>query len=108
MRVQADASEAIGLRAVFGDALPPVTAFKWALGHTIAASGILDLVIALAVMRCGAVPGIPTLRQLDPALAPLPVSAATQAPRGPLVLLLCRGFSGVNVATVLRVAPSHG
>jgi 3-oxoacyl-[acyl-carrier-protein] synthase I len=98
-----DASEAIGLRAVFGEALPPITAFKWALGHTIAASGILDLVIAIAVLRRGVVPGIPTLRQLDPAFAPLPASASAQTPRSDLALLLCRGFGGVNVATILRV-----
>lgn len=103
-----DASEALGLRAVFGDSLPPVTAFKWALGHTIAASGILDLVIALVVLRRGAVPGIPTLRQLDPAFAWFPVSAIKQTPRCDLALLLCRGFGGVNVATVLRVAPAQG
>jgi 3-oxoacyl-[acyl-carrier-protein] synthase-1 len=103
-----DASEVAGLRAVFGGALPPLTAFKWAIGHTIAASGILDLVIGLAVLRRGVVPGIPTLRQPDPALCPLPVSAAPQTPRSNLALLLCRGFGGVNVATVLRVAPAEG
>jgi 3-oxoacyl-[acyl-carrier-protein] synthase-1 len=99
-----DASEVTGLRAVFGAALPPVTAFKWALGHTIAASGILDLVVAIAALRRGVVPGIPTLRQLDPALAPLPVSVTVQTPRSDLALLVCRGFGGVNVATILRVS----
>jgi 3-oxoacyl-[acyl-carrier-protein] synthase-1 len=98
-----DASEVAGLRASLGDALPPVTAFKWALGHTIAASGILDLVITIAALRRGVVPGIPTLKQLDPALAPLPVSDTAQTPRSELALLLCRGFGGVNVATILRV-----
>jgi 3-oxoacyl-[acyl-carrier-protein] synthase-1 len=103
-----DASEVAGLRAVFGETLPPLTAFKWAIGHSIAASGLLDLVIGLAVLRRGVVPGIPTLRQLDPTLTPLPVSREPQTLRGDLALLLCRGFGGINVATVLRVAPAEG
>ncbi|MBC8001150.1 MAG: 3-oxoacyl-ACP synthase, partial [Opitutaceae bacterium] len=42
-----DFSEANGIRQVFGNNLPPITAFKWAVGHLIAASGVLDLVLAL-------------------------------------------------------------
>ena len=38
---QSDVSEAAALRHVFGDAMPPVTGFKWAIGHTIAAASIL-------------------------------------------------------------------
>ena len=30
---------------------PPVTAFKWCVGHSLAASGILDLVLALEALR---------------------------------------------------------
>ena len=32
-------NDAAALMRVFGPAVPPVTAFKWALGHTIAAAG---------------------------------------------------------------------
>ena len=32
---QSDVSEAAALRTVFGDAMPPVTGFKWAFGHLI-------------------------------------------------------------------------
>ena len=37
-----DASEAAAIHRVFGATAPPVTAFKWAFGHPLAASGILD------------------------------------------------------------------
>jgi 3-oxoacyl-[acyl-carrier-protein] synthase-1 len=97
-----DASEARGLRRVFGNALPPITAFKWAFGHLIAASGLLDLVLALQALREGIVPGIPTLNTLDPELAPLPVSREPQSPRGDIALVLCRGFGGMNVALLAR------
>lgn len=97
-----DASEANAFRRVFGGDIPPVTAFKWAYGHTIAASGSLDLVVALAALRAGVVPGIPTLETLDPDLAPLPVSTGPQPQRGDVALLICRAFSGMNVALAVR------
>ena len=97
-----DASEALALRRVFGDDLPPVTGFKWAFGHLIAASGLLDLVVTLNALKQGIVPGIATLNALDPELAPLPVSPAPQEPRSDIALILCRGFAGMNVALLVR------
>ncbi len=105
--VASDASEAIAIRRVFGESPPPVTAFKWAVGHTIAASGALDFALALAALEKGIVPGIATLECLDPALAPLPVSPAPQRPRSDIALVLTRGFGGMNVALVVR-APGAG
>lgn len=99
-----DASEVAGIRRVFGDSIPPVTGFKWAYGHLIAASGILDLVMALTALRQGIVPGIATLQKLDAELAPFPVSSAPQKPRGDLALVICRGFGGMNVALIVRAA----
>jgi 3-oxoacyl-(acyl-carrier-protein) synthase len=97
-----DASEAQALRRVFGDNLPPVTGFKWAFGHLIAASGLLDLVLALKALKEKAVPGIATLSGLDPELAPLPVSSSAQPLRNDIALILCRGFGGMNVALLVR------
>ncbi len=42
---QSDASEAAAIRRVFGAGAPPVTAFKWAFGHLIAAAGIIEAVL---------------------------------------------------------------
>jgi 3-oxoacyl-[acyl-carrier-protein] synthase-1 len=97
-----DASEAMAIRRVFGDNLPPVTAFKWAVGHAIAASGALDVVLALTALEQGVVPGIATLECLDPQLAPLSVSREPQRPRSDIALVLNRGFGGMNVALVVR------
>jgi 3-oxoacyl-[acyl-carrier-protein] synthase I len=99
---QSDASEAAALRRVFGSALPPVTAFKWAFGHLIAAAGILDAVLALAAARQRVVPGIATLGDVAAACAGLPLSATAQAPRSDVVLVVCRGFAGTNAALLLR------
>ena len=99
-----DASEAAAIRAVFGAAAPPVTAFKWSFGHLIAAAGIVDAVLALVALREGVVPGIATLAQIDPDCADLPVSRAPQAPRSDIALVLSRGFAGTNAALVVRAA----
>ncbi len=102
---QSDASEAAAIQRVFGATPPPVTAFKWAFGHLLAASGIVDAVLALAALRRGAVPGVATLRERDPAFADLPVSADPQAPRSDVGLILSRGFGGTNAALLFRASP---
>ncbi len=102
--IASDASEAKGILRVFGGNPPPVTAFKWAVGHLIAASGILDLVLALEALRHGVVPGVPTLNTVDPEFSTLPVSREAQKPRSAIALVLCRGFGGMNVALIVRAA----
>lgn len=97
-----DASEARALKRVFGQDVPPVTSFKWAYGHLIAASGVIDLVLALRALREGKVPAIATLQTPDPELLPFPVSAAAQAPRSDVALVLCRGFGAMNIALLVR------
>lgn len=99
-----DASEAAAIHRVFGDSAPPVTGFKWAFGHLLAASGMLDCVLALEALRAGAVPGIATLGEFDPRLARIPVSAQAQAPRSDIALVVARGFGGTNAALLLRAA----
>lgn len=97
-----DASEAAGLRRVFGNGMPPVTAMKWAFGHLIAAAGILETVVALHALRAGAVPGIATLQALDPACEGLAVSASARTPRSDIALIVCRGFASTDAALVVR------
>jgi 3-oxoacyl-(acyl-carrier-protein) synthase len=97
-----DASEAAALRAVFGGTTPPVTGFKWATGHPLAASGILDLTLGLEVARRGVVPGIATLDTLDPACAGVSARKSPQDPKSDVVLVLCRGFGSTNAAVLVR------
>jgi 3-oxoacyl-[acyl-carrier-protein] synthase-1 len=104
---ESDASEAAAIRRVFGPSIPPVTAFKWAFGHPLAASGILDSVLALVALDHGVVPGVPTLRELDPDLGDLPLSAQPQLPRSNVALVLNRGFGGSSTALVYRAAASE-
>jgi 3-oxoacyl-[acyl-carrier-protein] synthase-1 len=103
-----DASEALAIRRIWGEAPPPITAFKWAYGHLIAGSGILDLGLALRSLREGVVPGIPTLREYDPSLPSLPVAPTRRRPRSDIAIVLCRGFAGMNVAVAVRGRPKAG
>jgi 3-oxoacyl-[acyl-carrier-protein] synthase-1 len=102
-----DRSEAAAIEACFGDAAPPVTAFKWAVGHTLAAAGALETTLAILALRAARVPGIATLREPDADLARLPISARSTAPRSDAALVLTRGFAGVDVALAVR-APARG
>ena len=99
---QSDASEGAALRRVFGAQCPPVTAFKWSLGHLIAAAGIVEAAIALAALRAGVVPGIATLANVDPACADLPLARGAQEPRSDAALVLCRGFAATDAALLVR------
>ncbi len=99
-----DNSEAAAIRAVFGSDAPPVTAFKWAFGHLIAAAGIVDAALALAALKRHEVPGVATLARLDDECAGLPVSAAPQLPRSDVALILSRGFAGTDAALLVRAA----
>jgi 3-oxoacyl-(acyl-carrier-protein) synthase len=101
---QSDASEATAILQVFGANAPPVTGFKWAFGHLIAASGVIETVQALWALRERTVPGIATLRELDPAFAQLPASASSRAPRSDVALVVSRGFGGTNAALLVRAA----
>jgi len=97
-----DASEAQALLRVFGNDCPPVTAFKWALGHLIAAAGIVETTIALAALRANTVPGIATFAKADAACAKLPVSQRARTPRSDVALVLCRGFAATDAALLVR------
>ena len=99
-----DASEAAALRRVFGTRCPPVTAFKWAIGHLIAAAGIVETTIALAALQADTVPGIATFSEPDPECADLPVSHDARTPRGDVALILCRGFAATDAALLVRAA----
>lgn len=99
---QSDLTEAAGIRSVFGEKIPPVTGFKWAYGHLIAASGITDLVMVLKALEQKKLPGIATLKQIDPEMGGLPVSSESATPTSDKALVICRGFGGMNVAVIVK------
>ena len=99
-----DQSEGAAIRSVFGDNSPPITSFKWAFGHLLAASGSIDTVLAIKALERNLVPAIGTLDHLDPCLEGLPIATEPMAPRSPTALVLSRGFGGRNTAVIVRLA----
>ncbi len=99
---RSDRTEAAAIRTVFGAAAPPVTCFKWSFGHLIAASGMIDVVLALECLRRGVVPRIGTLDQLDPEFDDLPFAQVSSVPNSDVALVLNRGFAGTNSAVLVR------
>ena len=96
-----DASEARAFSEIFGASSIPVTGFKWSLGHTIAASGAIESVLALLCLAEGRVPGIANLEELSPECRGVKVSATQQTPRSSAGIVVSRGFAGLNSCIVL-------
>jgi hypothetical protein len=95
-----DAMEAKAFRAVFGTP-PPVFGIKGALGHTLGACGVIELIAASEVARTGIAP--PTARCRNPAPdCELDVvrGEARDVGRG-LVLSTNSGFGGINTALLV-------
>ena len=81
-----------------------MTAFKWSIGHLIAAAGIIETTLALAALRARRVPGIATFAAADETCARIPVSRQDQEPRSNVALVLCRGFAATDAALIVRAA----
>ena len=84
---ESDASEAAALLRVFGTEMPPVTGFKWSVGHLFSSAGLLDAVVGLEACRRNVVPGIANLETLAESCAGLNVSQQTRVPRSDVVHL---------------------
>jgi 3-oxoacyl-[acyl-carrier-protein] synthase-1 len=97
-----DHSEGMAIRTVFGASCPPITGFKWAFGHLLSASGSIDTVLALTALQRGIVPGIASLKAVDPALQDLPIATTAMQPVADTALILSRGFGGQNTALIVR------
>lgn len=101
---KSDRSEAQAFLNVFSSQeMPPVTAFKWSMGHTISASGILDAVLTTYVLGSGCVPGIANLQALAPSCEGLNAQASHRSiPKGACALVLNRGFASLNACLVIK------
>ncbi len=96
-----DRAEALAVRAVLGDV--PVSSFKGAVGHTIAAAGAVELALCLAALAEGVMPGTVGLEELDPECpANVLVGELARAPR--ILVSNSFGFGGQNCALVLARA----
>ena len=88
-----DLSEAQAISQVFGPTLPPITAFKPYVGHTLGASGVTELILLSLALEAGFIPKTFGFQTKDPALKVTPTTHAAPCEPG-AVLLNAFGFGG--------------
>jgi len=98
-----DASEAAGLRRVFGDNGTVASSVKPATGHLVGAAGALNVAVAALALARGVVPPTLNLENLDPDCAGLDwVPKEGREAQPGLAVAVARGLEGQNVALALR------
>jgi 3-oxoacyl-[acyl-carrier-protein] synthase-1 len=99
-----DISEAAALASVFKEEQPPVTAFKWSMGHTITASGVIDTLLAVCAAQENTIPGIANLVEKAQACNALNLSSNNRSRNEskPFSVIINRGFASMNAALVIK------
>lgn len=99
---KSDLSEALAISNVFKIHQDiPVTGFKWSIGHTIAAAGVIESLLTLLALQEKTVPGIATLQQPAEECAVINVSSQAQPTHSNIGMVISRGFSSMNSCLVL-------
>jgi 3-oxoacyl-[acyl-carrier-protein] synthase II len=100
-----DKMETLGMRAVFGDAPPPISSNKSMIGHTLSAAGAIEAVFSLLTMRDGRLPPTINHETPDPAINLDVVPNEARDSKVERVLSNSFGFGGQNVCLVLGAGP---
>jgi 3-oxoacyl-(acyl-carrier-protein) synthase len=95
-----DLAEAVAMRRVFGAGLPPFTALKRQLGHTLGACGAVETAAMLAALEAGFVPATAGFETGDGALACAPMASGRTAEAGSYLLNFF-GFGGNYASLVI-------
>ena len=101
---KSDISEAHAISRIQGDNAVPVTGFKWAMGHTLCTSGLMDAVLAAKALKTNTLPGIANLGTPAAACEALNLVSETRAldEKTKHALLINRGFGSMNVAVTMK------
>jgi hypothetical protein len=90
-----DVAEAIALKTVFHNRVPPFSSTKRIFGHALAASGAMEAVVCVEALRHQELPPNPGFSKCDPAIGLEPV---TELRHAPLMHVMSNsfGFGGNN------------
>jgi len=98
-----DVVELNGMKAVFGDKLPPVSSTKSLSGHSLGAAGVQEAIYSLLMMKHNFIAGSANIDELDPDAIGVPIVTKTQEN-----VVLDRvmsnsfGFGGTNASLVFQ------
>jgi 3-oxoacyl-[acyl-carrier-protein] synthase-1 len=101
---KSDDSEAKAIAQVFGEKTVPVTAFKWLMGHTLCASGLLDVVLSVKALEQRTIPPIPNFEHASSFASGLDVVHSERFLEStlPKAMVLSRGFGGMDASVLLK------
>jgi 3-oxoacyl-[acyl-carrier-protein] synthase-1 len=88
-----DVTEFNGMKKAFGDALPPFTGIKPYVGHTVGASGVIELVLVTESIRRGFFPATPGFEETDDEIGARPLTEPLAMTEGTIMLNFF-GFGG--------------
>lgn len=97
-----DAMEMRAFHAIFDSAPRPVYSVKGAVGHTMGAAGLLEIIIALQGLTEQLVPPTVNLVDADEDARGWVSSDSVALTNPGLALVTNAGFSGINTATIIR------
>lgn len=89
--IQGDLSEMKAIERIFGEKLPLLTSNKWKIGHTLGASGMLSVEMAILMLQNKVFIGVPF------------AEAKTQSKKIEKVLINAVGFGGNAVSVLLSL-----
>lgn len=99
--IASDNSEAKAILRIFDHV--PITAFKWAMGHTLVASGIVDTVLATYVLAVKCLPGIANFTTPAAGCENLNLSVEHRnLKRGKIGIIINRGFASMNSCLIIK------
>ncbi len=95
-----DLAEGRGLKALFGEKMPPVCVLKPYIGHTLGGCGVGELVLFTECVERGVLPGAPGFETMDEEIGFVPIVKDESVDNG-VFLLNYFGFGGNSTAIVV-------
>lgn len=99
--LQGDVAEAEAIRRLVGDSVP-VSSLKGHLGHTMAASGSIELSASIGMMRCGELVATRNLHQVDDKCSGLMHLQQNRKATPRLILKNNFAMGGINSTVIIR------
>jgi 3-oxoacyl-[acyl-carrier-protein] synthase II len=99
-----DAAEAAALARVFGDDMPPVTASKGVIGHSLGAAGAIEAAYTVLALRHGAVPPVANFEGQDGDHKLDVVAGRPRATAAETAVSCSFGFGGQNAVLLFTTA----